>query len=259
MLRLWLRNLKGVTVPEVEHLVYLVDGLPPGWWETEAPANVIPISSIAWKKNEHSIGYFHNLGAKESTSEWIMKMDVDVFPSVRYFKELLGVLSTAQPKEWFNGGMIYLDRRWPVGMMSLPLTEGVYQHIMDNRRTYSDKPYLYPAATNFICRRQDYLDLGGCSEQFKGYGWEDYQQIYMLERHQQGKDPLPGLITMTNVTQRCRDGISRPKARGLWERNPWLCLLHNWHPQGPRTPGGMNRNRQVLFNYIMDRRADNKA
>ncbi len=253
VLRLWLQNLRGVTIPQVHHFVYFVGEQPPDWWEIEAPPNVTAM--VRTEEPGLSIGFYHNLGASQATSEWIMKMDVDVFPNVQYFQELLYVLSTATPKEWFNGGMFYVNKTYSIELMStFPLSEKVYSHVMDNRRIYTDSSYLSPAATNFICRRQSYLDLGGCDDQFVGYGWEDYQQLYMLEKRQLGKDPLPGPLTLANVTNRCRDEISRPKAKDLWERNSWLCLLHHWHQRAERNADRVSRNRRILFDYIMTQR-----
>lgn len=251
MLRLWLKNLRGVSDIQVQHLIYFIDELPPPWFKDEAPPNVEAFSSVAWKKNEHSIGYYHNQGARDATTEWIMKLDVDCFPNCYYFETLLDHLRYTVPTVWYNGGMIYLNRIYSK-LLKIPLDAPAYAWIMENRKTYSAIPYINPAATNFICRRQEYLDLGGCDERFRGYGWEDYQQIYMLEKNQRRTDPLPGEITFKNVTSRCRDEISRPKAKELWMRSSWLCLLHHWHPVNQGTQ--MNHNRQVLLNYILDHR-----
>jgi len=133
------------------------------------------------------------------------------------------------------------------------LDVGTYQNIMSSPASYSATSYLWPAASNFICRRGDYLKLGGCDARFKGYGWEDYQQIYMLERHQQGQDPLPGILTARTVTQRCRDEISRRKAKELYDKDRMLCLIHRWHPSSldPSYKASMDHNRAVLLDWIL--------
>jgi len=255
MLRDWVRSIKGATNNELHHLIYFVGESPPDWWQEETEgANV-----TAMLRDEApglSIGFYHNLGAQQANTEWIMKLDVDSLPHVRYFSELLPILKAAPVGEWFNGGMLYMNKLYSSTVLansSLPITSEVYQKIMSQRRTYSASSYLLPAATNFICRREDYLILGGCDVWFRGYGWEDYQQIYMLERNQLGKDPLPGSVTVINVTQRCRDEISRRKARQLWERNSWLCLIHKWHASSPDSAyhASMTQNRKLLFDYIV--------
>src|SRR5207253_2177013 len=136
-----------------------------------------------------------------------------------------------------------------------PSTRSTYSSIMSVPRAYTATNGHEPAGSNFICRRSDYLKLGGCLETFRGYGWEDYQQLYMLEKHQQGKDPLPGRVTPDNVTARCRDEISRPKAKELHGRDRWLVLLHRWHGTAPnKTMEGMGRNRAILFDYVESKR-----
>lgn len=247
MLRLWIANLRRASRPEVFHLVYFVGDMPPEWWPAETKGMNIK-AILQPEEPGNSIGFYHNLGALASPTEWMMKLDVDAFPNERYFQELLPVLIGAEPREWFNGGMFYVSKFYSLCMLNHPLSGPMYYQIMDNRRTYSAVPFMNPAASNFICRRREYLFLGGSAPGFKGYGWEDYQQLYMLEKHQRGEDPLPGPVTMENVTRRCRDEISRPKAKALWERNPWLCLLHHWHPAAKGT--NMGPNRKILYEYI---------
>lgn len=254
MLRSWVRSLKGSTNSEIHHLIYFVGESPPDWWQAETEGAHIT-AMVRDESPGMSIGHYHNLGAEQANTEWIMKLDVDALPNVSFFAELLAVLGRAQPREWFNAGMFSVSKvhsGTTLGDSNLPLKPEAYQQIMSHRQTYSSSSYLLPAATNFICRRDDYLELGGCDPRFRGYGWEDYQQIYMLERYQTGKDPLPGNLTVTNVTQRCRDEISRRKARQLWEQNPWLCLMHKWHAGSPDPTyrAFMEPNRKLLFDYI---------
>lgn len=261
MLSRWCKAVAGATIPGIRHFVFFIGesvAVPPiNFGET--------IDNFSWASRPElpglSIGHYHNLGARLAETEWIMKMDVDTIPHVNFFKELLPVLQTAGGKEWFNCGMVYLDQTSSDTFLSesnLPLQVDRYSHIMENRKKYSGSSYLHPAATNFICRRQSYLDLGGCDERFQGWGWEDYQQIYMLEKHQLGSDPLPGAVTRANVTARCRDEISRRKALDLWKRNHWLCLLHHAHPSAVgsnyKTPRNIETNRGTLLGYIQSRR-----
>lgn len=260
MLRLWLENLNKMTFPDLKHIVFLI-GPVPDWITKEYSLN--PQFQFIYCRDDSpgqfSIGHYHNQGAHLASSEWIMKLDLDALPNVRYFSALLALLEQAQPKEWFNGGMIYINQAMSVSLLGrrdMPLSADAYQWIMKNRESCSSDPYTLPAATNFICRRKDYLELGGCDEKFQGYGWEDYQQIYMLERHWLGKHPLVGMAHLANVTQKCRDEISRPKAKQLWERNEWLVLLHHWHPRSResayRNPITIQKNRQLLLDHILD-------
>lgn len=249
MLMGWLKCVKAASVPNVEHIIYFINSSPPDWW-CEAVGDV-PIRAVYQPEAPgKSIGHYHNLGASSSQAEWIMKLDVDAIPNSRYFQQLLSVLGSSSDREWFNGGMLMLSQRTS-GQLGLPLSESEYTRIVSLPRMYASQNGWFPQATNFICRRADYLKLGGCHKDFHSYGWEDYQQIYMLENFYRGRDPLPGEITIQNVTNRCRDEISRPKAKQLSDRDRWLTLLHRWHPVGSyKTKEVMDRNRAVLFGYV---------
>lgn len=261
MLRSWVRAVRGATCSELLHFVYFVGEHPPEWWQSETGGTNI-VALIRAEPPGLSIGHYHNLGAVLAPTEWIMKLDVDTIPHQSYFEALLPLVKKAAPREWFNGGMFYLGRH-PSSMLladtNLPLPTKVYEQIMANRRSYAATSYLMPAGSNFICRREDYLKLGGCDEGFRGYGWEDYQQIYMLQRHQLNYEPLPGPVTSHNVTTRCRDEISRKKARQLWERDNRLCLIHKWHATAanPANTGyfsSLQANRDLLFKYVCQHR-----
>ena len=249
ILKLWVQHLKRATLQELFHLVYFVGELPPTWWNEETRGMNIK-ALVRMESPGQSIGCYHNIGAEQAVTEWMMKLDVDAFPHENYFKELLPVLRTAGEREWFNGGMFYLNYWSSLNLIGKGLTLEAYKQVMNSRRAFSDHSYTLPEATNFICRRQQYLALGGCDIRFKGYGWEDYQQIYMLERHQRGADPLPGEINFENVAMRCREEISRPKARELWKHSFWLSLLHHHHTRSPKFSDEMHRNRLVLLDYI---------
>lgn len=250
-LRIWLECIKGAFNDNVHHLLYVVGDEP-------LPALPGNLEVVRCPPSNHSIAHYHNLGARDAQSEWIMKLDIDALPNVQYFNSLLPVLERAVRREWFNGGMIYVNQMISETRLRMgPLHWVNYVEIMANRQIVSASSYNLPAATNFICRRQDYLDLGGCPEAFKGYGWEDYAQIYILEHHQQGLCPLPGPVSLQNITQRCRDEISRPKAHELWQKDSALCLLHRWHPRrsDPSYVSHQNANRRVLFDYVLRQRA----
>jgi len=263
MLRVWLRALQGAHVPGVKHILVFVGEPIPSWVKKEyqhEPDFIFLVCPNA-VPGLLSIGYYHNEGAKLAPTEWIMKLDVDALPSVRFFKELIPLLQAAGPNQWFNCGMLMVSQHTTRSLLTedkMPLSEEVYREIAFNRLRYCGPACAGPVATNFICRTKTYLNLGGCNEGFRGYGWEDYQQIYMLERHELNRDPLPGKIDFDNVTRRCCREISRRKARELLHRNPWLCLLHHFHLASSNTAYKsheiMQRNRQVLLDYILKQR-----
>lgn len=265
MLPIWLEAMRGAllrTSPEVRALVMFVGESVPDWvLDNYGRDPLFHFIVMPDQPGVLSIGHYHNEGAKMAQSEWMMKLDIDTLPNVRYFAELLPILRNARPREWFNGGMIYATVGTSFALLSkdkMPLQEATYAMIMANVRAHSLTGRHYPQSTNFICWRADYLRLGGCDPGFRGWGWEDYQQIWMLERHWLGRDPLPNRISMSSITQACRDVISRPKAKELLVRNQWLCLIHHYHAKAGglyKNPSVSNANRKVLFDYVMRRRA----
>lgn len=258
MLLGWVRACKSAWVPEVQHLIYFVNEQPPAWWRSEV--GMAPIDMVYKEADPSlSIGHYHNLGAIQADTEWIMKLDVDTIPNRKFFAALIPVLRSAKEREWFNAGMIYLSRT-ATNRITIPVEDQVYKSVMSLPRAYTTAEGYFPQATNFICRKADYLKLGGCDERFRGYGWEDYQQIYVLERHQREEDPLPGAVGIENVTQRCRDEISRPKARELANKSQWLTLFHRWHGSSPdrnyKDREQMDKNRAIVLEHVHRARAE---
>ncbi len=250
VLRTWVRAVKGAAIPNVCHYVLFAGEMPPDWWEVETRGfSFMPVVMELKRDQDLSIGFYHNMGAEMAPSEWIMKLDVDALPNVNYFRELVNVIKQARPREWFNGGMVFASREFSTSVLNsekMPLASLNYAAaLLRNPK---------PEASNFICRRQDYLDLGGCDSGFRRWGWEDYQQMYMLERHwRQGDPPFFRGLTLTNVTQTCRDFIGRPKACELYKKSKWLCLIHKWHAPNtdPLYKSYSEANKRVLLNYIL--------
>lgn len=243
-LEVWFNCILAASIPEVKHIIYFVNEPIPIWLRLFfAPYDQITAIEVSGDP-DLSIGHYHNLGAKHADREWIMKLDIDAIPNQHYFQELLPILKAAKPREWFNGGMIYVPQSYTKEYLpksEMPVDRDIYLKFAKS---------FPPQATNFICRREEYLELGGCDPGFKGWGWEDYQQIYMLQKHFLNADPLPGDIDFNNVTQRCRDEISRPKALELRMKSIWLCLLHRWHPRSIGFNKHANNNKKVLLDYI---------
>lgn len=257
MLQTWLKAIEGAHHPNVTHLLVCVGENVP-----VVLPNLQVVTCEAPKDEAYpSIGNYHNVGAALANTEWIMKLDVDALPNVEYFATLLPILKTAKPRQWFNGGMFYINRQATASMLtfaSMPLRMLTYRNILAGMQSYSASNYRRPAASNFICRRNDYVALGGCCQGFQGWGWEDYQQLYMLERFYQGKEPLSGDINSQNVTHRCRDEISRPRALELFNKDNRLALLHCFHPANTdthyRSAQVVASNRDVLLQCILGQR-----
>lgn len=248
MLRGWVKAMRGASISGLWHIIHFVREHPPQWWADETAG--LPIGTLIhlFDPPGLSIGHYHNFGANASISPWMMKIDIDTLPHVNFFRELLPVLVNAKEREWFNVGMVNVDKKASQHYLAddrLPVSVDTYQMLVQFAGP--------PVATNFVCRTKEYLELGGCDKGFRGYGWEDYQQIYMLERHWLGKCPLPGEINEHNVTNRCREDISRKKARELAASNSLLCLLHRWHPRLTNDPdyrSSMDENKKILLQFI---------
>lgn len=253
MLGVWLEAIRGSTIPEVEHIIFLIGDQP----SIPNPPPGLRVVRMD-RPRVFSIGHCHNAGARMARSEWIMKIDVDTLPSLLYFRKLIEFLKGAGPRDWFNCGMLYFKRHFTRSLLTKgmqPMGPAFHHMICQNFKLYS-AGYHRPAATNFICRTLDYIDLGGCDVRFHGYGWEDYQQIYMLEKYQQAKDPLPGPINFDNVTRRCRDEISRRKAWELFQIDETFCLFHRWHPAVHKDPKALGKNKEVLLDWIQKSRCN---
>lgn len=204
-----------------------------------------------------SIGHYHNLGAKMAESEWIMKMDVDCLAHTQFFNGLVEVLQTAKSREWFNVGMHWMEKAGSANELRedcLPITLNGFRNKVDRFARAGGA-----GGSNFVCRRDDYLRLGGSVYGFRGWGWEDYQQVYMLEKYFLGRDPLPGDVTINNVTVRCRNEITKRRISDLLDRNEDLALMHVWHPDSKDTAykseEGVATNRQVLLDYVLKQKA----
>jgi hypothetical protein len=237
----WMDSLDRAAAPGVQHLVYCVG--------ESSPKPRRNFEFVRANSPELSIGHFHNLAAERIESPWMMKLDLDAIPNELFFENLLAVLHRADPLDWYNAGMVYLNEAMSSAYLSRPLTLQGYTYLMNNRRRVSLHAYAEPGGSNFICRREHYRTAGGADERFRGWGWEDYQQTFALESLRRGRSPLPSVPNLTTVTSLCRDTITRPKAAELLALSPFLCLLHRFHPPANRKHSMPNR--KVLLDYIL--------
>lgn len=241
----WRQNLEAAHVEGLKHMVFC-----PGQPKADLPKAGEHFQFLTQGEPGDSIGSFHDQGAYLAESEWVMKLDLDAMVNPSYFWELLKVLKTAKPREWFNGGMLYVNQAYSLAYLDDPVTLQGYNYLMNKRAVVASFAGTL-GGSNFICRREDYLGMGGCSSQFKGWGWEDYQQTFGLEARFLGRSPLPGgTLTTANVTGICRDLITRPKAARLLTHSPYLSLLHRHHE--PASRRNSQANKQVLLNFIQN-------
>lgn len=222
-LRVYLDEMYRASIPEAYHIVIFGD--PEEFHNWTPPSNRFRF--LTYQPKTRSIGSFHNFGAIVSSSDWIMKSDVDVSVTKDIFTRLVECVSEAEPREWLNVGFGYGSEAPRPGRTSDRL------------------------GFQFVCRVKDYINMGGCDDGFQGWGWEDYYQMFMLEMHYKGSNPLSGEINIGNVSQRCRDEIARPKALefGLYAR-------HRNHPKQTetsyRTVAQSEANKELLLKLIKE-------
>lgn len=261
MLKLWMAALHHSKEKEkVRHLVLFVNEPVPEWFLAEKPSHVEGIAVSAPPNKPFSIGTFHDQAARELVpTPWMMKMDVDTLANPFYFADLVALLEdTSVERKWYCGGMFYTGRRTAQSLQGNsfnPLPMSSYQFIMNHRKEHCNGTgWSLPGGTQFICRRQDYLNMGGCGNGFQGWGWEDYWQVWQLQRQFLRRAPFDDLRVKT-VTQMCRDRIARPLLLDLWKQHPNLCLIHVWHPVQDgslyRNAEQTEKNRQHLYNLIL--------
>lgn len=208
--------------------------------------------------DDFSIGLYHNEGArvaKEMGFEWMMKWDVDAIPFPSFWEALQHRLKTLQT--WTNLGFVYMTKftseKFALEYWDERIRAQLEKWLKSNLPSTTSDDHL-PAASQFVCRVEDYLELGGCLPAFKGYGWEDYQQIYMLARHYH-RQPLFPLKTITpeNVTQLMKE-YTREIARKEWEDSgKELILFHRWHRGMVKDPIQVQQNRMTLYHYVKEK------
>ncbi len=256
-LRSMTQSLLTGAYPGVKHLIIFVGELMPAWFSQITHDTDIVAEHVSDTPGDKSIAYYHDMGARLASSEWMMKLDADALPNPKFFSSLLPILVKAREREWFNAGMIYISAASSRVNLGGSFTMDTYWRIIHNRRVHCVPAYEHPQASNFICRREEYLELGGSDPRFRGWGWEDYQQMYMLEKNFLGRDPLENhIVHLGNVSQLCRDLIGRPKALELFNRDQSLCLLHKHHTvnKDSRYRAHAADNKEILLDYIWKNR-----
>lgn len=262
MLKLWKRSVSNSDPGIWEHRLYVLGEESRQQVEKHAPWPehvVISFHPHNPEEGPFTIGHWHNRGAREADSTWFMKLDADVFAFPSFWlamEEELGRMEAKNnPALWCNVGFFYLTRMATDMARRSALNDRTEDYFRCNLNSvrWTHKPHL-PAASQFICRRETYLELGGCHPDFKGYGWEDYQQLYMLERNFQGK-PLykPGELQLDTITGTLREDLSRSRARALYKKDPRLSLFHQRHPRAPASSAYRSftaHNRKVLLDYV---------
>lgn len=198
-----------------------------------------------------SIGRALNYGASISDSMFILKQDVDCLPYDGIYERILQHCRDLQqkPMAWSNLGVFNCTEEFSAEYLSGPISFETFELVRD---TDSTKTEIKRAAGNqILVRRETYERVGGTARDFRGWGWEDYQLIYYLERLEEPSFRLSE-YRLATITQRCRDEISRPKNIRTNELD--LAFLHKWHdpladPDDYRAY--VDENRKHLLSHIL--------
>ena len=256
MLKTWARNLARNTHPQICHYV-IAQGEPSGSldWLTRDNPQIRVIYTP--DKPTFDLGTLHNVGAAMCLTPWMMKLDVDVMVHPFFFDAVLERIRICEStgRIWFNVGFICLTRKASQHIQAKAAVEWLDVIEAVTNRSVQQNPHRWIEATQFVCKTGAYLSEGGCLDTFHGYAWEDYMQLYMLAYMQGQADPLAGLpITKENVTQQCREVLSKKEAQATYRLDNRLVLLHLWHSCMTKTKEGIDRNRDILYDYITKKR-----
>lgn len=173
-----------------------------------------------------SIGVAHNYGATISKSEYILKQDVDCLPFAGLYNKILSHILTlrSNQKSWSNIGFFYCNKEFSITHLNGIISNDLYEQVKNNDNL--KETLKYACGNNFLVNREHFLKIGGCSQLFKGWGWEDYQVLYFLEKYYNPNFSLSE-YKIDSITQKCRDEIARPKNQITNQKN--IIFLHKWH------------------------------
>ena len=196
------------------------------------------------------IGLAHNFGATIATGQYILKQDVDCLPYDGFYDQVLTFIADelTEPRAWANVGVYYCNEWFSKTYLTGRITRDIYDLAKDAHKASCN----YASGNCFLANREDYLQIGGCSERFRGWGWEDCQVAYCLEKSYNPEFRLSA-YELETIIDVCRDEITRPKNRATYQRD--IVFLHKWHD--PRSDEARYKefgehNRKVLLDVVTD-------
>lgn len=193
------------------------------------------------------IGKAHNIGAALSEADFILKMDVDLLAPPGVYEGLVKHIQTAMTRQtdYLVIGCYFAGKTFSEQYLSADVTQEHLEMLKTNT-AYREKMQLQqPEGTMFLMNRKFYLGFGGCSEEFSGHGWEDYQVIYYAEKL---RNPRLSLMDFNPNTVRTRLVLpANKKATSLG-----FVFIHKWHPPVPQPAyyAGRGGNSTVLHKLL---------
>ncbi len=249
-LRVLMANLCQVRLPQIEfHVISLGDGSYEARYLCE---RALVQYHVVEHEEVFQIGVALNQGAARTDAEYIFKQDVDCLPPPGFYDRLLAYIDEINfdPLSWANVGVFYCNRWFSAKYLDGVISERTYL-LAKNCDRFKER--LKNACGNcFLVQRKHFLQLGGFSQRFLGWGWEDYHFAYLLEKTLRPEFELSS-HNLATITAVCRDEIARPKNTITNARD--IILLHRWHDplENPPEYGSyVDHNRQVLRDLIYE-------
>lgn len=236
----WIVNINAWRHPRVRHLLldfsdYRNQEEMPAWPQKEPGDNFDLVKIGLPPDGVRSIGDGINAGAMISTTDWIMKLDVDMMPHEGLWEAIVNMIEDPGDQEWFNLGAVYLLNRVSIRLAEKAVDSLRYARVIDaidRPKMITNRPL---SGTQFICRRRDYLAIGGTDPGFRGYAWEDYSIVFRLNRLSKNPRPISP-VRLDTTTRTLKTEIVEPMAKEAFERDRRLTCLHHYHPPLERKP-----------------------
>jgi predicted glycosyltransferase involved in capsule biosynthesis len=195
------------------------------------------------------IGQALNIGATVSTADYILKQDIDLIGYDGFYLDLLEFMNRnlKGERDFLNLGYYYMTDAYTKQFLSGRVSKALLQNIQPRDLDQ----FGIPCGSAFLVNRKHYLSFGGTHSGFKGYGWEDYYVLYMLQTLKQPEFRLKE-YSLRSITDRCRDEIARPLNRIT--NGASLIFFHRWHRRIDDN-GYMQyveANRRLLFRLVCE-------
>lgn len=140
-----------------------------------------------------------NLGIEKSTTEWIMKNDVDCIPEdIKLYYDALNEIQNMNENDYLIYGAKYLDKN-------------------------ENLSKFHQCGNEYLISKSLWEKVGRVPE-WTGYGFEDYAFEYSLEKNKNPNFKVPYFEKPRDVSNFLRDNLVKIKNN---ENKYWF--LHYWH------------------------------
>ena len=145
---------------------------------------------------EISMSRARNIGAQYAISEYIMFMDVDLYPYNNFYNDILNEIQIQRLDQYANDflmvGAIYLTKEHGVDLF-FKTDEDLRKNMLIQKLLEDDRTYIEKFSTGTsvnVYNRYSYLSHGGYDEDFCNWGYEDIE-FNMRMINSSSKFPVP--------------------------------------------------------------------